>query len=166
MAEDFIHVDASDLQALAADLEACAEKIGSYLNSAVQQTAMDVKKSAQEKVRRRRGFSTAAEAIDYDLQGFQGFGASVLKAEIGYNLSAEANGAGPLGVMLEFGAPRGKKFIPVKRKGKWVWVPKKGDHPNPVAPGHELSNSLLQHSDEFEQNIAGQIDRMMREHGL
>jgi hypothetical protein len=98
---DDIKFDFTELNQLAADLGEVKETIGPFINSAVQFTSKNVKKQAAKSVGRKR-WSAAAAAIDYEVSTFQGFGASVIKSEIGYNKS---KGGGDLGNLREFGAP-------------------------------------------------------------
>lgn len=95
--------DFSEIDALAADLGDAPETIGPFVNSALQFTARNIKKSAQRSVAAGdRAWRPAVRSIGYDATTFQGFGKSVLKVEIGYNKDEPA---GSLGNLREFGAP-------------------------------------------------------------
>src|SRR5690554_1894259 len=106
--------DFSALDRLAADLGKVADASGPFINSAVQFTSKEVTKAAQKRVSGRRHFKQAAQAIDYEIKTFQGFGASVIEAEIGYSKDRPA---GALGNLVEYGAP---------------------GSPNALTPGNEL----------------------------
>lgn len=101
MTDDF-KVDSSELDQLAADLGEVKATIGPFINSAVQFTSVKVKKAAAKSVGRAKRWKSMAASIDYDVTTFQGFGASVIKSEIGYN---KGKGSGARGNIREFGAP-------------------------------------------------------------
>lgn len=94
--------DFSQVDQLAADLGEVPRNIGPLINSAVQVTSVKVKKRAARTAGRRKGLGVAAQAIDYEVKTFQGFGASVIQSEIGYDKDKTA---GALGNLIEFGAP-------------------------------------------------------------
>lgn len=151
MADDF-----SELMQLAADLENAPANLPSFLRKAVQRTAFDVKKDAQESVRQRKGFGHAASAISYDTEESRG-GAS---AEIGYDKSKTA---GSLGNLIEFGAPNAKKHMLVNGRNVPVHP---GDVPRPLSPSHDLGNALLNNSEDFERGILAAVNDSLREVGL
>lgn len=134
--------DFSDLNILAQDLENVPSKAGPLIRKAVEVTANKVKSSARERVSGRKELDHAATAIDYELKGFQGFGATVLDAEIGYN---KGKSAGKLGNLVEFGAPNAG---------------------NQLAPGGELQAALGQNEADFESGLAKAIDDALRASGL
>lgn len=101
MSDDF-KVDSSELDQLAADLGQVPENIGPFINSAVQFTSVRVKKAAAKSVSHSPRWKSIAASIDYEVSTFQGFGASVIKSEIGYN---KGKGSGARGNIREFGAP-------------------------------------------------------------
>jgi len=123
-----VEYDFTELNELGDDILKAAG-IGQKVRKAVEVTARKVKDSTREKVRGRRHFRQAASAIDYELIGFQGFGATVLDAEIGYN---KDYAAGKLGNLIEYGAPGAS---------------------NQLAPGSELQRSLTENEDDLEQGI-------------
>lgn len=139
---DGIHVDLSELAQLSADLGTVPETAGSFINSAVQFTSKEVKKSAAKKVGRRRHFKQAAAAIDYEVKTFQGFGASVIQSEIGYD---KDKSAGPLGNLIEFGAPGSG---------------------NALTPGNELVTSLHEQEDDFARGLLKATADAERKAGL
>lgn len=94
--------DFSEVDQLAADLGEASALIGPFVNSAVKYTSTNVKKSAAKKVGGSKSWGAAAQAINYDVTVFQGFGVSVIKADIGYD---KERTAGALGNLREFGAP-------------------------------------------------------------
>lgn len=107
---DGIDFDFSEVVKLAADLGKVPAVAGPLINSAVQVTAVKVKKSAQSKVAGgAKSWSGLPNTIDYELKTGGGAlgtaltgGATSLTAEIGYN---KARGGGKLGNIREFGAP-------------------------------------------------------------
>lgn len=95
--------DFSEVDALIADLGDAPATIGPFVNSALQFTANNVKKSAQRSVSNGdKSWRSAVKSIGYDVTTFQGFGKSVLKVEVGYDKQERA---GALGNLREFGAP-------------------------------------------------------------
>ncbi|MCH9836055.1 hypothetical protein K0U83_10360 [bacterium] len=160
---DGIEADFSELIELAVDLEKVADNAGPHIRKAVEATAFDVKKDAVKKVRKRKMLGQAAAAIDYELKGFQGFGATVLDAEIGYDKDKPG---GPLGNLVEFGAPRASEVRLVRDKqGKARWMPVKGTS-RPLPPGSELQGALQENEDNFMERLDAAIDDTMEEAGL
>lgn len=94
--------DFSELDSLAADLGEVPKNAGPLINSALQHTAVEVKKSWQKRVKGAKHLPGLPAAIDYDVSTFQGFGASVLKIEVGFNKDKPQ---GALGNVNEFGTP-------------------------------------------------------------
>ncbi len=94
--------DFSEVDRLAADLGDVRDKIGPLINSAVQFTSVRIKKAAAKRVGGSKTWGAAAQAIDYEIKTFQGFGASVLQSDIGYDKDKPA---GELGNLREYGAP-------------------------------------------------------------
>lgn len=159
MADDF-----SELIALAMDLGEVADNAGPAIRGAVEATAHDVKDDARGKVQGRALLGQAAAAIDYELKGFQGFGATVLDAEVGYD---KGKPGGPLGNLIEYGAPRARPHMLVTGKnGKTKVIPVKGAAPRPLAPGGELQQALAENEDNFVERLDGAIDDVMGEAGL
>lgn len=136
--------DFSEVLQLAADLGEVSAAAGPLINSAVQVTAGKVKKAAAASVgSRRKSWSVAAGSIDYDLATFHGFGASVLKVEIGYN---KGKRAGSLGNLIEFGAPGAPNGL--------------------VAPHHDLLNALHDNEDDFQHGLEQALIDAERKAGL
>lgn len=159
MADDF-----SELIALHHDLEQVADNAGPHIRKAVEATAHDVKTDAVQKVQGRTMLGQAAAAIDYELKGFQGFGATVLDAEVGYD---KGKAGGALGNLIEYGAPNAKPHVLVKgRDGKTRTVPAKGAKGRPLPPGSELQQALAGNEENFEERIDAAIDDVMREANL
>lgn len=126
---DGISFNFDELTQLAADLGEVPDNFGPFLNSAIQFTSKEIKKSAAKKVRGRKNLGQAAQAIDYELKIFRGFGVSLLQSEIGYD---KDKNAGELGNLIEFGAP---------------------GSPNTLTPGNELVTSLHEQEADFEKGI-------------
>ena len=139
---DGIDLDFSELTSLAADLGKVPENAGPLINSAVQFKSREIKKSAAKKVGRRKHFKQAAQAIDYDLKVFQGFGVSVLQSEIGFDKDKPA---GALGNLTEFGAPGAA---------------------NALTPGNELVSSLHEQEADFEKGLSKALEDAERKAGL
>lgn len=139
---DRLDIDFTELLALADDFDAVGKNLDEFVRSAVQFTATNIKKDAAKAVGGRKHFAQAAAAIDYELIGFQGFGATVLDAEIGYN---KGKSAGALGNLVEFGAPNSG---------------------NQLSPGGELQAALESNEADFYQGIAMAVDDAMEEVGL
>lgn len=122
---DGIDFDFSEVLKLSEDLGKVPRNAGPLINSAVQVTAVKVKKSAQSKVAGgSKTWSGLPNTIDYEIKTATGGGANLFEiadatlassspansitAEIGYN---KARGGGKLGNIREFGAP-GKDRAP------------------------------------------------------
>jgi len=135
-------VDVSELDRLVADLGKVGDNTGPFVRKAVEVAARNVKNDARDAVRGRRHFKQAAAAIDYELKGVQGFGATVLDAEIGYD---KGKGSGRLGNLIEFGAPRSN---------------------NGLAPGSELQTALKKNQGDFESGLEKAVDDALRRFGL
>lgn len=98
---DGIGFDFTELDQLGADLGEVKDTIGPFLNSAVQFTSRNIKKqSARSVAGSSKRWKALPRTIDYDVTVFHGFGASVIKSEIGYNKGKK----GALGTVREFGA--------------------------------------------------------------
>ena len=158
-----MQIDTTEIDRLAADLGDVGALAGPFINSAIQYTSKNISEAAQKKVSKRKLFSVAAGAIDYEVAVFRGFGASVLKSEIGYDKDKPA---GALGNLLEFGAPNAKAHMLVKRDGKWIAVPVPGDRARPVTPGNELATSMKENEDDFEKGLSKALADAEKKAGL
>lgn len=155
--------DFSELMQLGADIAAAPEALPKYLRKALDVTSVKIKKGSQATVRGRKGFSHAANAIDFELSGSSGK-VSEMSSEIGYN---EDKPAGKLGRLVELGAPNAKKHMLVRDKsGKLKSVPVPGDIAQPLAPSHDLGNALLNNEDDFQKGVAAAVDDAMKDVGL
>lgn len=155
-----VEFDFSELTKLAADLETAPDNLPKHLSKALHVTSRNVKESAQKKVRgRAKPWRQAAGSIDYDLDGFSG-SVSGMSSEIGYN---KDKGAGALGNLLEFGAPRAKKHILLKG-GRTVKVTP--EQALPLAPGGELQAALHENEGDFVTGVEAAVSDAMREAGL
>lgn len=121
MADDF-----SELMQLAADLDDVGPAVSPFARKAIQVTSMNVKKEAQASARGRRLIGHAASAIHYETKESSGG----VESEIGYD---NDHGAGELGALIEFGAPR-------------------------LAPSHDLGNALLNNEEDFVRGMARAAD--------
>lgn len=139
---DGVRFDFSDLSRLAADLDAAADDIEPFVVSAVKFTSVRIKRGAGRRVSRRRHFKQAAQAIDFDVTRFRGFGAAVVKSEIGYD---KGRTAGALGNLIEFGAPGSA---------------------NALAPGNELVATLREEEPDFIRGIGRAVDDSLKKRGL
>lgn len=139
---DGFTVDNSELDRLAADLDAAADGIEPFLVKALKVTSLNIKKGSARKVGRRRHFRQAAQAINFDIVKFQGFGASVVQSEIGYD---KERPAGALGNLVEFGAP---------------------GSPNALTPGSELVSTLHENEADFERGVTAALDDVLKKQGL
>lgn len=137
-----VEFDFSELNLLAADLDSVPEKSGPFIRAAVEVSARNVKDDAGGRVSGRKHFKQAASAIDYELKGFQGFGSTVLQAEVGYNKDRPA---GRLGNLVEFGAPGSA---------------------NHLAPGGELQAALHGNEDDFVRGLERAVDDGLKASGL
>jgi hypothetical protein len=138
-----MNIDTSEIDRLAADLGSVGALAGPFINSALQRTALNVKDAARDRVRKRKHFKKAANAIDYEVTVFQGFGASVLKVEIGYDKSKDV---GKLGNLVEYGAPNGMH--------------------GPLTPGGELAASLKENLSDFERGLSKALADAEKKAGL
>lgn len=135
--------DLSEVLKLAADLGEVPGNAGPLLNSAVQLTAVKVKKAAAKTVgSRRKSWSVAAGSIDYDVKADPG-AVSTLTAEVGYNKSKRA---GPLGNLIEFGAPGAPNGL--------------------LAPHNDLANALHENEADFQKGLEIALKDAERRAGL
>lgn len=152
-----------ELMQLAADLESAPKALPKHLATALGRTSQLVKKDAQDSVKSRKLLGHAAGAIDYELKGSSG-AVSEMSSEIGYNKDKPA---GPLGSLIEFGAPNAKAHMLVKGKGgKFINVPVPGAPSRPLAPSHDLGNSLLKNEDDFVRGVGNAVADAMAGEGL
>jgi len=149
--------DFSELNALSANLGEVADNTGPYINSAVQFTSKLIKESTQKSLKGASPrWRRLAGAVDYEVTTFQGFGASVIKSEIGYNKDkvlphkAPRPGskrkvgpgtAGNLGSLREFGKPN-------------------------LAPHNDLQKALKENEADLEKGIQKAIDDALKASGL
>lgn len=139
---DYIEVDFTEVAKLADDFDAVAVGLAKLIPKAVEVSARNIKDHARAAVQGRKHFAQAAGAIDYELLGFQGFGSTVLDAEIGYSKDRPA---GNLGNLIEYGAPNAN---------------------NQLAPGGELQAALAAEEDEFVIQIEAAVAQAMNEYFL
>ena len=139
---DYIEVDFTEVAKLADDFDAVAVGLAKLIPKAVEVSARNIKDRARAAVQGRRQLAQAAGAIDYELLGFQGFGSTAVDAEIGYN---KAKRAGPLGSLIEYGAPGST---------------------NQLAPGGELQAALEAEEDEFVIQVEAAVAQAMNEYWL
>lgn len=130
--------DFSDVSKLAADLGQIAGEIEKPVKSALNVTSMRVKKGAQQKVRGRKHFAQAAQAITFDVTTSR----AGIESEIGYE---KGRAAGQLGNLIEFGAPGAA---------------------NALAPGNELQRTLNEEQADFIRGIEIALDDVMKAKGL
>lgn len=102
---DSFSVDFSDLDRLAADLGEVASTAGRYVRAAVEVTARHVKDDWRKELASSTMIPRGQYSVSYDITTFQGFGASVIKAEIGPELQGGGGGVGGLVGALEYGIP-------------------------------------------------------------
>lgn len=165
--------DFSDLHRLAQDLGKVSENAGKWIRKAVEISARNVKDDAKATVSGRQLLGKAAAgSIDYDLSANVSFlrnavgggGTNEVTAEIGYN---KGKPGGPLGNLIEFGAPNAKKHVLVRGKGgKLRNVPVPGGVAQPLPPSHDLGNALLNNEDDFVDGLAKAMDDTLRESDL
>lgn len=100
--------DFHELDRLAADLASAPDKAGPFIRKAVEVTSRKIKDDWKKNTAGLKHAPAFPRSISYDITTFEGFGASVIKAEIGPDKSRPQ---GALGNLLEFGstnnAPRG-----------------------------------------------------------
>lgn len=155
--------DFSELDMLAADLGKAANNVGPFTAKAVEVTARRVKDAARKRVAGRKMMKQAASAIDYELKGFRGFGATVFDAEIGYN---KAKGPGRIGNLVEFGAPAAREVVLIVKKTGVQWMPKPGGRVKPLAPGRELQTALHENEGDFQKGLEIAVNDALREANL
>ena len=89
---------------MAAALDSVAANAGPYLNAAMQKTSGHIKDDARESVKSgQKQWKSLPRAIDYDVKIFQGFGSTVIQADIGYNLDKPE---GHVGNIREYGSSK------------------------------------------------------------
>ena len=133
---DEMNFDFTELTQLAADLGKVAAGADPFIRQALQVTSGNVKDAALKSVEDNdpSGRWTGAKgAIDYELSAFEGFGASVLKSEIGYNVERYGDKA-RLGNLREYGAP--------------------GADGVPLAPHNDLLNALHSNEADFVKGLS------------
>ncbi|WP_298742288.1 hypothetical protein [uncultured Microbacterium sp.] len=141
MADSF-SFDFDELNVLSADIAEAAESIEPLVEKALGVTSGRIKKASARAVGKRRHFRQAAQAIDYEIKKFSGFGANVIQSEVGYD---KGKPAGELGNLVEYGAP---------------------GSPNALAPGSELVTALHAEEEDFVRGLETALDQSMRKGGL
>jgi hypothetical protein len=139
---DGISFDSSELDRLAADLESVPHSIDPFLVSALKFTSVNIKRATSRKVGRRKHFKQAAQAIDFEVKHFEGFGVHIIQSEVGYD---KGKPAGELGNLVEYGAPGAA---------------------NALAPGNELLSSLRENEADFVRGIERAEQDARRKAGL
>ena len=94
--------DFSELDRLAADIGEVPAKSGPKIRKALEVTSRYVRDSWRDKLKGSISFKHLPGAVTYDIVTFQGFGASVFQAEIGFD---KGRPQGALGNLSEFGKP-------------------------------------------------------------
>jgi hypothetical protein len=97
---DGFTVDDSELRQFAADLGEVPAVAGRYIRSAVQFSAHKVDELWTAEANGQLGTRGYPPSITYDIKTFQGFGASVIQAEIGPD---KERAQGALGNLIEYG---------------------------------------------------------------
>lgn len=97
---DGFTVDDSELRSLAASLGEVPAVAGRFIRSAVEVSARKVDELWTKTAEGQLGTRGYPFTIGYDISTFQGFGASVIQAEIGPD---KERGQGALGNLIEFG---------------------------------------------------------------
>lgn len=98
---DGIIIDTSELSALAADLGEAPARAGRNIRSAVGRTAHRIRDDWRDSAQGLPHAPLFPYSISYDLKVFQGFGASVIQAEIGPD---KERPQGALGNLIEYGS--------------------------------------------------------------
>lgn len=101
---DSFSMDFSEVDELVADLGTVASTAGQYVRKAVEVGARNVKDDWRDFARAELAGGSAGPfpaSITYDVTTFQGFGASIIRAEIGPDKDRPQ---GALGNLLEFGS--------------------------------------------------------------
>jgi hypothetical protein len=128
-----------ELTSFTADLGTVAGNTGPFINSAVQFTSKRVVDEARKSVSSGSAqWKALPSAIDYEIRTFQGFGASVIDSEIGYNRDKPA---GHLGGLREYGKPD-------------------------LAPHSDLRAALEANQADFQKGIEKAIDDALKAGGL
>ena len=100
MADGF-EFDFSDINRLAAQIGNVPEHAGPLIRKATEVSARKVSDTWKESLRGSRRIPAGPRTISYDLTGYQGFGVTILEAEIGPE--AGSGGVGGLVGALEYG---------------------------------------------------------------
>ena len=133
---DEINFDFTELDQLAAALGKLPDTAGPFINTALKVTSGNVKDAALKSIEADNPsgrWDGAQGAVDYDITTFEGFGASVIKSEIGYNPDRYGDKA-RLGNLREYGAP--------------------GADGVPLAPHNDLLNALHANEADFVKGLA------------
>jgi hypothetical protein len=95
-------IDASELDQLAADLGEVASSAGPYVHDAMQTTAIDITNEWRAAASGLQNLPFYGRSIGYDFAGFQGFGATVFRCDIGPD---KGRRQGSFGAIVENGSP-------------------------------------------------------------
>ena len=98
---DSFSIDSSEVDRLVADLGTVASTAGQYIRKAVEVAAVNNKKDWAEFAKGLKHLPAFPSSITYDITTFQGFGASIISAEIGPDKSRSQ---GALGNIVEYGS--------------------------------------------------------------
>jgi len=99
---DSIGFDFSEINKLAANLGDVARNAGPNVRSAVEVTALKVKRAWQDPLKGSNTLHALPAAVTYDIEVDNSAGGTAVAAEIGFDLS---RAQGPLGGISEYGAP-------------------------------------------------------------
>lgn len=94
--------DFSELDQLAVDLGDVGPLAGRYVAAAQTVTARKIKDTWKGKLEGSSTLPALPYAVTYDIAGFQGFGVSVIKTDIGFD---KDRNQGELGNVSEYGTP-------------------------------------------------------------
>ena len=132
-------MDFSELDRLAADLGEVPKRAAPLIRKAIEVTSFKVKTAAGKTAGTGDPrWRPLPSAIDYEIKTFQGFGASVIQSEIGYDKDSDV---GKLGNIREFGTPR-------------------------VAPHNDLKIALEANQDDFEKGLMIALEQAEKAAGL
>lgn len=95
-------IDASEVDQLAAALGEVASSAGPYVHDAMQTTAIDITNEWRDQASGLPSLRYYPRSIGYDFAGFQGFGSTIFRCEIGPDKNRRQ---GALGAIVENGSP-------------------------------------------------------------
>lgn len=127
-------IEASEVNQLAAALGEVASSAGLYVRDAMQTTAIDITNEWRDAASGLASLPAYGRSIGYDFAGFQGFGSTVLRCDIGPDKNRRQ---GSFGAIVENGSP--------------------------TSAPHKFGENILDaHSDQYEELLIAALEKAER----